>query len=217
MKALRAALIFLSAILSTRAGEVKVACVGDSITQGVGVANPGRDSYPAQLGKLLGKPYRVENFGYSGATLLKDGNNPYWRTAAFRDATKFLPSIVVIALGTNDSKPQNWDGREETFLQDYKALIAHFRKLRSKPRIFLCLPPPSFQSRTDDIREPILKRQRLMLSSFAEKERLPLINFYSPLKSHPEWLPDGVHPNGAGAKALADAVSLRIKSWSDQH
>ena len=30
---------------------IKVACVGDSITAGVGTKNPGNDAYPAQLAK----------------------------------------------------------------------------------------------------------------------------------------------------------------------
>ena len=54
---------------------IKVACIGDSITQGVG-ADRGK-SYPDQLQALLGEKYKVGNFGVSARTLLQKGDNPY--------------------------------------------------------------------------------------------------------------------------------------------
>ena len=39
-------------------GEIRVACVGDSITFGARIADRGRLSYPAQLGCLLVKVTR---------------------------------------------------------------------------------------------------------------------------------------------------------------
>lgn len=56
---------------------VKVACIGDSITYGLGLEDRDRDSYPAQLQRLLGAEYQVGNFGKSGATLLRHGHRPY--------------------------------------------------------------------------------------------------------------------------------------------
>lgn len=47
---------------------LKVACVGNSITYGAGIAGRENNSYPAQLQQLLGGGYRVENFGHNGAT-----------------------------------------------------------------------------------------------------------------------------------------------------
>src|SRR4051812_7771397 len=88
-------------------GKIKVACVGDSITFGAGIKDRDKNSYPAQLQGLLGSGYEVKNFGVSGATLLKEGDKPYWKEKAFEAAKKFEPNIVIIKLGTNDSKPQN--------------------------------------------------------------------------------------------------------------
>ncbi len=187
----------------------EVACVGDSITQGVGVAAPDRESYPAQLQDLLGEGYTVRNFGSSGATLLREGNNPFRKTRAFRDACASKSDIVVIALGTNDSKTINWDGREEEFRRDYRELIEQFRAARRNVRIFVCLPPPAFQQ-VHDIREHILVRQRDILRDLAKKDRLPVIDLFSPLRDHPAWLPDGVHPDAAGARAIAETVAAAI-------
>src|SRR5215212_6867855 len=83
---------------------VKVACVGDSITEGTGLASPATESYPARLQKLLGTNYNVRNFGVSGRTLLKQGDFPYWKEAAFTNSRNFGPNIVIIQLGTNDGK-----------------------------------------------------------------------------------------------------------------
>ena len=98
--------------------KTRVACVGDSITYGAGVAGRESNSYPAVLGKLLGDKYEVKNFGVSGATLLKKGDNPYWRQGAFKKATDFKPNIVVIKLGTNDTKPQNRTNHMDEFATD---------------------------------------------------------------------------------------------------
>ena len=54
---------------------VRVACVGDSITEGAGVRDPNK-RYPAQLGVLLGANYDVKNFGVSGTTMLDNGDSP---------------------------------------------------------------------------------------------------------------------------------------------
>src|SRR5947208_169754 len=105
--------IFLSFVFIAFTGfasaldAVKVACVGDSITAGAGVKDA-KNKYPAQLGELLGTGYDVKNFGNSGSTMLDDGDKPYKKQKSFTDAVAFAADIVVIKLGTNDSKPQNW-------------------------------------------------------------------------------------------------------------
>ena len=87
-------------------GPVRIACVGDSITFGSGLANRPLESYPSVLGRLLGDTYFVSNFGVSGATMLRRGDKPYWQEERFRAVRDFNPSIVLLKLGTNDSKPQ---------------------------------------------------------------------------------------------------------------
>jgi len=121
------------------ASAIKVACVGDSITQGSG-AQKGK-SYPAQLQGLLGDGYQVGNFGVSARTLLKKGDFPYWKEKKYQDALAMEPAIVVIMLGTNDTKPQNWKFEAE-FDADYRELVKSFQSLKSKPKVFVCRPVP---------------------------------------------------------------------------
>src|SRR5688572_13260471 len=87
---------------------IRVACVGDSITYGYGIKDRERDSYPAQLGALLGSKWDVRNFGVNGATALKKGTRPYSGLQAYQDALAFEPDIVVIKLGTNDTNAKSW-------------------------------------------------------------------------------------------------------------
>lgn len=60
-----------------------VACVGDSITEGIGATSPVLYSYPAQLQKLLGERYEVHNCGSGGTTLLKSGDFSYRKQSRY--------------------------------------------------------------------------------------------------------------------------------------
>ena len=40
----------------------------------MGIADKAKDSYPAQLGQMLGEGYDVRNFGVSGRTMLRKGD-----------------------------------------------------------------------------------------------------------------------------------------------
>ena len=57
--------------------SVKVACVGNSITDGHGIAVSDLFGYPARLANNLGQNYAVKNFGVSGRTLSNSGDFPY--------------------------------------------------------------------------------------------------------------------------------------------
>lgn len=95
--------------------KIKVACIGNSITYGLGTENPAVDSYPAQLQIMLGGRYKVGNFGKSGATLLNKGHRPYMEQKEFREAMDFAGDIVVIHLGINDTDPRDWPNYRDFF------------------------------------------------------------------------------------------------------
>ena len=205
--------LFLTLLLSfsmtatTRAddGPVKIACVGDSITFGAGVENREVNAYPQVLDRLLGDRANVANFGRSGATLLKQGDFPYWEREQFTQATEFQPGIVIIKLGTNDSKPQNWKFSKQ-FPTDLEAMIAHFRSLESKPIVYLCKPVPVPKT-AYGISEAIVGGEVIpYVEAVARKTRCRLIDLYTPLSKMPENIPDGVHPNAAGARVMAETV-----------
>jgi lysophospholipase L1-like esterase len=186
---------------------IRVACVGDSITAGVG-AEHGRD-YPAQLGKLLGSKWEVRNFGVSGSTLLNHGDKPYQKENAFKAALAYKPNVVLIMLGTNDTKPQNWKLKDQ-FAADYKDLIGQFAKLPSKPRIFICRPVPVPGAGNYGINEAGVKEEIPLIDKVAADTTSGEIDMHAALADHPETLPDRVHPNTAGAEAMAKAASKAL-------
>ena len=196
-------LLFLLPLSARRI--IKVACVGNSITYGTGVANREQKAYPVVLQRLLGKGYQVENFGKPGATLLRRGHRPYFDQPEFRAALQFRPDIAVIHLGINDTDPRNWPNYRDEFIPDYLALIDSLRAVNPHVRILVArLTPigvdhPRFDSGTRKWREEISEA----VQQVADIARVEWIDFYAPLVPHPDWLPDAVHPDARGAEVLA--------------
>lgn len=188
------------------AAKIKIACVGDSITAGSGVKDP-KKRYPTQLGDLLGEKYEVKNFGVGGATMLDDGNKPYKQQPAYQAALDFKPDIVVIKLGTNDTKPINWDTKKAGFTPSAKSLVESFQKANPKAKIYLCLPVPVVGAGNFGIREEILKPELIpLIKQLAAELKLEVIDLYAALDGKPELIPDRVHPNDDGATIIAKTV-----------
>ena len=201
------ALSVAAAYLATRtpASRIRVACVGDSITEGEGVEDRAM-RYPAWLGALLGEGYDVRNFGVSGSTMLDAGDMPYKKQRAYRQALDFRPDIVVIALGTNDGKPWNWSGRE-AFAADAKGLVEAFRNAKPGARVFLCRPVPVVGAGNYGIRGDVVKGDITAIIDRAARELdVEVIDLHGALEGRLDLIPDGVHPNGEGARLIADAV-----------
>lgn len=179
----------------------RVACVGDSITEGSG--------YPGDLWMMLGAGYRIGNFGVGGSTVLLNSDKPYMNQTAFENVGTFLPGIVIIMLGTNDAIPNNYE-YIDNFVSDYIKLIDAFKALESNPKIWLVLPPPIY----DDIMGPnsanlvdgVLPR----IEEVANEMDLPLINIYEVLAGHPEYFVDGVHPNRQGVELMVTEIYRAI-------
>ena len=182
---------------------IKVACIGDSITQGSGAA-PGQ-SYPSQLQAILGDKWKVGNFGVSGRTLLKKGDFPYWNEKAYQDALKFEPDVVIIMLGTNDTKPQNWK-HEAEFVDDYTELVNSFQGLATEPKIYVCRPCPVPEPGNFGINEKNNKVWIKRIDELAKDMNLGVIDMHKALDDKPELLPDRVHPNTEGAGEMAKAA-----------
>lgn len=183
---------------------LKVACVGDSITEGAG-ADKGQ-SYPSQLQKLLGDKWEVRNFGLGGRTLLRKGDHPYWKEGKFKDAQEYKPDVVIIMLGTNDTKPQNWQHKDD-FAKDYRDFVKTFQKLRPEPRVYICRPVPVPGEGNFGINEKALQEEMPIIEEIAKDLKTGLIDMYAALDGKPQLLPDRVHPNTEGAGEMAKAAA----------
>jgi acyl-CoA thioesterase I len=200
----------------------KVACIGDSITFGARLEDRDNYSYPAQLQKLLGDDYSVENFGVGGCTLIRKGNPNVWtQLAKIREAN---PAIIIISLGTNDTCGGTracWDHKND-FPDDYLKLIDTLRAIPSSPQIFLCAPSPMVietpgldSSRIADLKErqPRLQELISIIKNLATEKKTKFIDLNTPMSNKPELFTekDGVHPNIAGYLFIAELVNKAIR------
>ena len=188
--------------------KIRVACVGNSITYGTGIADRDHYSYPVQLQQMLGDRYEVANFGKPGATLLRHGHRPYFEQKEFRDALGFRADIAVVHLGINDTDPRNWPNYRDEFVSDYLALVDSLRHANPKMRVIIArLTPiadrhPRFMSGTKQWHDEIQQA----IETVASVSGSELIDFHAPLYPYPNLLPDAVHPNPEGAGLLARTV-----------
>ena len=158
---------------------VKVACIGNSITYGAFIANREQNCYPAQLQAYLGDGFEVRNYGVSGSTLLSKGDYPYIKTGEYIESQNFQPDIVLIKLGTNDTKPQNWKYKND-FMTDYQRLIDSYKALDSHPRIILLTPVRCFLPEGTPINAEQIEHQiRPMVEELAWKNQLEIINLFN--------------------------------------
>lgn len=192
--------------------KTRVACVGNSITYGMTLADHATESYPAQLQQMLGDGYEVGNFGKSGATLLRHGHRPYIAQEEWAKAKAFKGDIAVIHLGVNDTDPRNWPYYRDEFVSDYLALIDTLRQENPKCRIIIALLSPithnhpRFESGTQQWQKEIQEA----IKTVARVGKAQLIDFHKPLYAYPQLIPDAVHPNKEGAMMLARTVYSAI-------
>lgn len=188
---------------------IKIACIGNSITYGVGTRNPAKDSYPAVLGQMLGDGYEVRNFGVSARTMLMKGDNPYMKEERYRQALDYNPDIVTIKLGTNDTKPQNWRYKSD-FKKDMETMIRTLRALPSKPEIYLCYPIPAYAVQWGINDSIIVHGVMPVINRLAAKYGLKVIDLHTPLTGMKECFADNVHPNEKAAVHIAQAIYRQL-------
>jgi sialate O-acetylesterase len=190
------------------AEKVHVACIGDSITFGLGIKDREHACYPARLASLLGDRYEVRNFGVSGATVIKRGTRPYHQQDACRDALKYRPQVAVVMLGTNDTNKQTWQEFKQDFAADYSNLIAKIRAASPDVQIWICVPPPLVRDRGKDWDTDAILTEQIVpqLKSIAQKSTVGLIDLNSIFAKRSALLPDGVHSDAEGADLIARTV-----------
>lgn len=210
--------------------QIRVACVGDSITQGFGSFQM-KNSYPLLLGRQLGPDFVVMNFGVSSSTamdVLSPSEFPYTSTKMFNNSIHSSPDIVLIQLGTNDAKSWNWD--ENYFILSYLRIVHIYRMLPTTPRIYVVIPPPVYKSIVVDhelsaIDATVINDKFPMIfRKLASNLRVPVIDFFDVLggrnqsKIHDNhmglrWTSDGIHPNDRGYEVLAkEAMKILMQT-----
>ncbi len=193
---------------------VRIACVGDSITFGSTIKNRAKDSYPAQMQALLGKKYKVGNFGNPGRGIIKKsmrgkGKRAFIFMKEHQQALKFMPDIVIINLGINDVMDIN--KYEADFVPDYIELINAYKSLPSKPAVYIwgqLAPLFKGQKFFGDPRTPKLN---VKIAEVIKKTGVGSIDMRTPFLGKGELFKDHIHPNGAGATIIMKETVKRLK------
>ncbi len=205
---------YLPHIERARKGKVHILCLGDSITFGSGVLlTRRRNSYPALLKRELGRGIQVLNFGVPGATMCKGGKDAYPKRF-LAAVVRTRPRVIVLMLGTNDSKPSVWD--REAFERAMQERIGVLRGAAS--HLILAVPPAAFSSGEGEeavfrIRPRIIAEEIVpCIRETALRNGLTFVDLFLLTKGHPEWFADGVHPNAEGNRHIAAAVSSAVRN-----
>ena len=185
-----------------------IVCIGNSITEGSGLKQFSRRAYPAVLDSLLGPGYRVINLGRGGATLLKNGDLSYWNTKEFSNLFGYKADIVIMMLGTNDTKPFNWNAK--AFTTDYQAMIDTLLFLQGDPKIYICKPVPVFQDVWGINDSTMVNGVLPVIDSLAKVNDLALIDLYTGMANEGDHFPDGVHPDEKGARLMAGIIAQSL-------
>lgn len=202
---------WLDHLKAPRKDAVRVACIGNSITDGCGIDMSSTYGYPARLQQMLGDGYNVRNYGVSARTLLSKGDWPYVNEPEWTYAKDFRPDIVVLKLGTNDSKPQNWVHGDE-FEADLRRMISQLKALDTKPEICLALPMKVWEN-SAGINDSIITNCIIpIIRRVAKKEKAHIIDLHTPFEGDRALIQaDGIHPNREGAAKMAGIIAGEIK------
>ena len=201
---------WLAFLPSPKNHAVRVACIGNSITDGSGIFMRDIFGYPAQLQKKLGNGYIVKNFGLGARTMLQKGDYPYMKEQAWKDAQGFLPDIVVIKLGTNDSKPKNWKYGNE-FATDMQHMLDTLKALPTHPRIILTTPIPALNATGTISQEALTNEICPLIKELARKNNCELIDLQTLFQPTEGMMSsDGIHPTKKGAGQMAEIIFQTI-------
>lgn len=194
----------LPTAVSAEESKIKVACVGDSITNG----NANFCDYPSNLQKFLdADKYEVKNFGFGGTTAMKNPNvvPSYWSVQQYEDSKAFLPDIVIIMLGTNDVVNENWN--LDNYKNDLTELVEVYQNLSSSPDIYLCSPPSAFDAshpqKIKDYAIPTVK-------SICQSTGATYVDINTLTADMGSYFTDGIHPNNEGYVKLAEIFYKEI-------
>ncbi len=201
--------------------STRVVCVGDSITAA------GTAYWNNNLMGKLDDSYEVLGFGVSGSTALASGRDDglapgedygYVTHDAYNKSLASNPDIVVIMLGTNDTKPVNSDriyaDNGAQFKADMIAMVKSYQALEGTPYVYIALPCTIYRERTSgsgmndgDLVDLIIP----LLREVAEETGAGIIDVHTPTQNSSQHFSDGVHPSSdEGRDLIATAIAGKI-------
>jgi len=190
---------------------IRVACVGDSITEGHGKMPDGMqndrmmNTYPVFLQRSLGWQYYVCNYGVGGAKM-----TDYLREEKFNKSLKLQADVVILMLGTNDADP-SVDSFSEAYKQEYfycfDVIYNAYLRSNSQMQMYILTPP-----------EEVPNGMRAACSYMAQNNRelaaeyeLQLVDIYHVCEEEQWVFNDTIHPQGEVYQRIAEVIYENIK------
>ena len=207
------AMCFVAVSLCGAKTVKRVACVGNSITKGSWLAYPNRDSYPADLQRMLGDAYKVDNWGLGGACVSPDCKNVYLASDTYKSMAATNPDIVTVLLGTDDSRVPNQAGISQ-FKNGLTKLVESLQSLPSHPKIFLITPPKARSVAYQNDDNTLAGRILPQIKEVAQGKNIVLIDVNSLTANDGKYYPDGIHPDENGAGHIAEIVCKAVSGKS---
>ncbi|WP_304175833.1 GDSL-type esterase/lipase family protein [Pseudobutyrivibrio ruminis] len=208
--------LFNSGFFGGKDERIRVSCVGDSLTYGSGVLKTrDTDAYPAQLQIKMGTDHLVSNFGLRNATASASGDLPYVESEEYQQSLKSKPDIVVLMLGTNDTKTYNWNASD--YEAGLKELVESYQQLDTKPTVYLMRSPYCYSLDGSDVAEydiqPAVVADELggIVEKVAAETGVEVIDLYQLTEGQDELYTDGIHFNAKGYELIADEVYANLK------
>lgn len=190
----------------------KIACIGNSITDGHGIDMAEQFGYPALLRKQMGEGYTVKNFGLSARTLMNRADVPYQKEKAWKDCLGWRPDIAVIKLGTNDSKPQNRGFIDEDFAKDLQSMIDQLKAVSPGCKIYICSPIKVLKDSWGINESVIVNQEMPIIQRIVKKNKCQYIDLHTLFRADGETMfDDGIHPNNKGCALLAEIIATELK------
>lgn len=194
--------------------KIVVACVGDSITCGVGASDRSKTSYPEILQGVLGDDYYVINFGSSGATLSDATDYSYKSREYYRASMASNANMVIIMLGTNDCADSFWDNETITAAKHKESLVslvANYKSLETNPTVVLMNFPTMYGNAEEG---HSAEHQAALLQATEEAATdsgCKLIDIRTFTENHEDWFADALHPNDNGYAQIGAFVAEELK------
>ena len=195
-------------------GKIKISCVGESITYGLGVVYNQDLAWPSLLPEKLNNEYQSTNYGLSGRTLLSTGDMPYMKEDVAKQFWNDNEDIVIFMLGTNDSKKSNWN--PEQFEKEYREMVIKLKEKQGNPKVYVMIPTQLFNENAGDknpdkknLEEGVIPRIKKAIEGIDD---IDVIDLYELSKNHKEWFEDGIHPNKDGNEAIANVIANVINN-----
>ena len=185
----------------------KVAFIGDSITQGRFAKFAGSVNATAvkPFGELIAEyvnDYNYGNFGIGGA-YVSNGGGLTWKSLLTNCDKVSGYDVVFVLGGTND---YGGNISSSDFTSDFISVVTEL--MNNNSEVVVCTPLFRTSKTGKNTADLYLYDYAGIIKSSAESKEIKCIDLYSITNNglFVDYLPDGLHPDEAGHKILADVI-----------